>query len=71
MKLLFWIGVLSAALGLISFIVPIPHTEREGVSIGNLSMGVKTQHSETISPIISAAMILGGAGMMIAGKSRK
>ncbi len=71
MKLLFWIGVLSAALGLISFVVPIPHTEREGFSVGGLSVGVKTQHSETISPIISAAMILGGAGMMIAGKYGK
>jgi hypothetical protein len=70
-KQLFWIGVLFAALGLISLVVPIPHTEREGFSVGGLSMGVKTQHSETISPIISAAMMIGGAGMMIAGKSRK
>jgi hypothetical protein len=70
-KQLFWIGVLSAALGLISLVVPIPHTEHEGFSVGGLSMGVKTQHSETISPIISAAMMIGGAGMMIAGKSRK
>jgi hypothetical protein len=70
-KLLFWLGVLSAALGLISFVVPIPHTEREGFSVGGLSVGVKTQHTETISPIISAAMILGGAGMMIAGKNGK
>jgi hypothetical protein len=70
-KLLFWIGVLFAALGLISFVVPIPHTEREGVSVGNLSIGVKTQHSETVSPILSAVMIAGGAGMMIAGKSGK
>jgi hypothetical protein len=70
-KQLFWIGVLSVALGLISLVVPIPHTEHEGFSVGGLSMGVKTQHSETISPIVSAAMMIGGAGMMIAGKSRK
>lgn len=68
MKLLFWIGVLTAALGLISIVVPIPHTEREGISVGGLSMGVKTQHSETVSPIISAVMILGGVSMMVAGK---
>lgn len=71
MKQLFWIGVLSAVLGLVSLVVPVPHTEHEGFSVGGLSMGVKTQHSETISPIISAAMMIGGAGMMIAGKSRK
>jgi hypothetical protein len=66
-KLLFWIGVLSAALGLLSLVVPIPHSEREGFSVGGLSMGVKTQHSETVSPIISAAMIIGGVGLMVAG----
>jgi len=70
-KLLFWTGDLSAALGLLSFVVPIPHTEREGFSVEGLSMGVKTQHSETVSPIISAAMILGGASMMIAGRGRR
>jgi hypothetical protein len=67
-KLLFWIGVLAGTLGLMSFVVPIPHTDREGIAVGGLSLGVKTQHSETVSPIISAAMILGGAGMMIAGR---
>jgi hypothetical protein len=34
-------------------------------------MGVETQRSQTVSPIISAVMILGGAGMMITAKSRK
>jgi hypothetical protein len=71
MKLLFWVGVLSAALGLISAVVPLPHTERTGFSAGNMSMGMETQHSETVSPIISATMILGGTGMMIAGKRGK
>jgi len=71
MKPLFWIGVLSAALGLISFVVPIPHTEREGFSVGGMSMGVTTQRSQIVSPIISAVLIMGGAGMMIAGRNRK
>jgi hypothetical protein len=70
-KLLFWIGVVFAALGLMSLVVPVPHTEREGFSAGGMSMGVETRRSHTVSPIISAVMILGGAGMMIAGKSRK
>jgi hypothetical protein len=70
-KLLFWIGVLSVALGLISLVVPIPHTESEGFSVGGMSLGVKTQRSQTVSPVISAAMILGGVGMMVAGKRGK
>jgi hypothetical protein len=68
---LFWIGVLFAALGLLSLVVPIPHTEREGFSAGGFSMGVETKHNEMVSPIISAVMILGGIGMMIAGKVAK
>lgn len=71
MRPLFWIGIVLAALGLISLVVPVPHTEREGVSAGGFSMGVETKHSETVSPIVSAAIILAGVGMMIAGRGGK
>jgi len=71
MKPISWIGLVVLVLGVLSFVVPIPHKEREGISAGGISMGVETRHSQTVSPIISAVMILGGAGMMIAGKSRK
>jgi len=67
MKALFWIGLVLIFLGIASFFVPIPHTEREGFKAGSFSLGVETQHPETVSPIISGAMILAGAGMMIAG----
>ncbi len=71
MKVLFWIGLLFAALGVLSLVVPIPHTEREGFSAGGVKFGVETKHNETVSPLISAALILGGAGLMIAGKMSK
>ena len=71
MKPISWIGLVVLVLGVLSLLVPIPHKEREGFSAGGISMGVETQHSQTVSPIINAVMILGGAGMMIAGKSRK
>ena len=58
-------------LGVLSFLVPIPHKQRERFSAGGISMGIETQHSQTVSLIISAVMILGGASMMIAGKGRK
>jgi uncharacterized membrane protein len=70
-KLLFWIGVVALILGVISIFVPIPHSEREGISAGGVSVGIQTQHSETVSPIISGVLILGGIGMVIAGKLRK
>ena len=71
MKPISWIGLVVLILGVLSLVVPIPHKEREGFSAGDFSMGVETQHSQTVSPVISAVMILGGAGMMIAGKSMR
>ena len=71
MKLLFWCGVVLVVLGVFSLVIPIPHTEREGFSAGGVSVGIQTQHSERVSPIISAVLILGGAGMMIAGTRGK
>jgi len=68
MKALFWIGLVVAILGIVSFLVPIPHNEREGFKAGGISIGVETQHSEKVSPIVGGVMILAGAGMMIAAK---
>lgn len=68
MKALFWIGTVLLVLGIASFFVPIPHSEREGFKAGGVSIGVETQHQETVSPIVSGAMILAGAGLMIAAK---
>ena len=70
MRILFWIGLAVLLLGLASLVVPIPRTEKEGVKAGGISLEVQTKHSETVSPIVSAVMILGGDGMMIAGKRK-
>lgn len=69
MKLLFGLGILVVVLGLLSLVVAVPHSEREGFSAGGLSVGIQTQHSEKVSPIVSCALILAGAGMAIAGRS--
>jgi hypothetical protein len=70
MKALFWIGLTVLILGLVSLAVPIPRTERDGFKAGGISIGIETQHSERLSPIVGGVMILAGAGMMIAGKRR-
>ncbi len=69
MKLLFGIGIAILGLGILSLFVPIPHTERSGFKAGGVSMGIQTQHSEKVSPIISGTLMIVGAGMMIAGRS--
>ncbi len=70
MKALFWVGLVVLILGLVSLVVPIPHNEQEGIKAGGVSIGVQTRHDEKVSPIVSAVMILGGAGMMVAGKMK-
>jgi hypothetical protein len=71
MKMLFGVGLVVLILGIASFFVPVPQRENHGIKVGDASIGVQTQHSEKISPIISAVLILGGAGMMIAGRGSK
>lgn len=70
MKVLFWVGMVVLILGIVSLVVPIPRNEREGIKAGGISIGVETRHEEKVPPIVSAVMILGGAGMMIVGKRR-
>ena len=66
MKPLFLAGVVVLILGVLSFFVPIPHTENHGIKAGDMKIGVQTEHDERLSPIVGVVMILGGAGMMIA-----
>jgi len=68
MKILFWIGLIVLVLGLASLFVPIPQRETEGSKAGPVSVDVQTRHDEKVSPIISAVMILAGAGLLVAGK---
>lgn len=68
MKALFFIGLVVLILGLGSLFIPIPQTERGGISVGGVSLGVETRHDEKVHPALSGVMILGGIGAMVAGK---
>lgn len=70
MKAMFIVGLVIIILGIASLFIPIPHNDREGISAGNVSIGINVKHDEKVSPIVSAVLILGGVGLMIAG-SRK
>jgi hypothetical protein len=71
MKALSWIGMVVLILGVVSFVVPIPHNEREGFKAGGVSVGVETRHSDRMSPYVSAALILAGVGAMVAAKVKR
>jgi hypothetical protein len=70
MKALFLIGLVVLILGIVSLVVAIPQTERGGIAIGGVSLGVETRHDEKVHPALSAVMIMGGLGAMAAGKRK-
>jgi hypothetical protein len=67
MKMLLFAGLLLVVLGIASLVVPIPHTETEGIKVGKTNLGIQTSHSERISPIVSVVLIAGGIALSIAG----
>jgi hypothetical protein len=67
MKPLMVVGIVLLVLGIASLFVPIPHNENQGISAGDMHIGVQVRHDEKVSPIISAVLILAGAGLMFAG----
>jgi hypothetical protein len=70
MKALFGVGLVVLILGILSLFVPLPHSENHGVKVGDASIGVHTTHNEHVSPIVSAVLILGGVGIIVAGKTK-
>ena len=70
MKPLLWIGLMVLILGFASFLIPISRNERHGLQAGEVSIGLSTETKEKVSPVVSAVMMLGGAGLMIAGKGQ-
>ena len=70
MKTVFFIGLVVLILGLLSLVVPIPRSERQGLTVGGVSLGVQTRHEEKVSPALSAVMILGGLFAIAVGKRK-
>ncbi len=68
MKPLFWIGLVVLVLGVASLFVAIPNRERHGVSVGGAEVGVEVKESRKVAPIVSAVLIVGGVGLMLAGR---
>jgi hypothetical protein len=68
MKILMLVGVVVLVLGILSFFVPVPHSEHHGVNIGDAHVGVTTHHDNMVPPVVSIVLVLVGAGLMIAGR---
>ena len=61
-------GVVVLILGIISFFMPMPHTEHHGVNVGDAHIGVTTQHDEKVPPALSVVLVVAGAGLVLAGR---
>ena len=70
MKILLAVGLVVLILGIMSFFVPFPHTEHHGIHAGDVHIGVQTKHNEHVAPAVSVLLVVVGAGIMIAGRSR-
>ncbi|HTC92574.1 MAG TPA: hypothetical protein VK699_03860 [Terriglobales bacterium] len=70
MKIIFAVGLIILILGVVSLFVPIPRRETHGFKAGDINIAVQTRNDEKVSPIISAVLIVAGAGLMIAGSRR-
>jgi hypothetical protein len=71
MKGLFGLGLVVLILGVVSLLVPLPDRERKGLKVGDATIGITTQDDKKVSPVVSAALILGGSGMLMAARSRR
>jgi hypothetical protein len=62
------VGVVVLVLGVLSFFVPVPHSEHHGVNIGVAHVGVTTHDEDRVPPAVSIVLVVVGAGLMIAGR---
>jgi hypothetical protein len=70
MKALFVVGLVVAVLGILSFFVPVPHTERHGLDAGDIHVGVNTHRDEMLPPYVGVILIAVGGGLMVASRKR-
>jgi hypothetical protein len=67
MKGLTLVGIALVVLGLLAFVVPIPHREDHSVKIGDAKIGVQTQENERLPPAVATVLIIGGVICLVAG----
>ena len=68
---LFAIGLIVVVLGILSFFVPISHTEHHGLDAGDIHIGVNTHHSDLLPPYVGIVLVVIGGGLMVVGGRKR
>jgi hypothetical protein len=61
------VAILLLVLGALSFVVPVPHSEDHSVKIGDAKLGVQTEHSEKLPPVVGIVLLAGGVLALVFG----
>ena len=67
MKALPIVGVLLIVLGVLSFVVPVPHQEKHGIKVGDAKFSIRTENSEKLPPAVGIILVGGGVVALILG----
>lgn len=67
MKALPVVGVLLLVLGILSFVVPLPHQEKHGIKVGDAKFSIQTESSEKLPSAVGVILIGGGVVALILG----
>jgi hypothetical protein len=67
MKALPLVGVLLLVLGILSFVVPLPHQEKHGIKVGDAKFSIQTENSEKLPSAVGIILISGGVVALVLG----
>jgi hypothetical protein len=67
MKALPLVGILLLVLGVLSFVVPVPHRENHGMKIGDAKISVETESSDKLPPAAGIVLLAGGVVALVLG----
>jgi hypothetical protein len=70
MKGLAWVGLILLVLGILAFLVPVPHSESHGVKMGDASIGITTKSNEKLPPVVGGILCGVGAVVLIFGMKK-
>jgi len=70
MKALLAVGLIVLVIGVISFVVPVPHASHHEMGAGDVHVGVTTRHDDKVPAAVSVLLVIIGAGIMIAGRGK-